>query len=707
MSRRTLLYVSVRAFANAIAIMLVVWLLPGFQVTSDRFFIYLLMGVVFGLINATIRPATLILTGKLVILTMGIFTLVINALMLWLLDVLFPSLTIAGIVPLVIGTILMGIFSTVLEILLGLTRPIDINPLEDEKAWRGLEYLSTGRRSSIIENMRMQQVYQTLWRYGLDMTFDRTFLRGFRRSMQLRMFGLSDESGQELSTPAKVRMMLQELGPTYVKIGQMVSSRSDILPVVWREELSRLQSNVPPFSYTKAREIICHELGAPPEELFASFDTTPLAAASTAQIHRATLHDGCQVVVKVQRPDILVKVKSDLGIMRDIARSIERRAAWARNYNLTGIVNEFADNVIAELDYRNEAYNLRRMASVLEPFPDVRVPQVYGDLSTSRVLTMEFVRGVKITDVAHLEDTGVDRRVLAQNFVRAMVKQLLIDGFFHGDPHPGNILVDPQCGTIIFLDCGMVGDLRVEQRLQLVDLIFSLIQQDGADLAKVFLALSQRFKKVDEARFRYDLDRLLDRYLRFTDGSPNLSAVVSATLGLMYQHGLRLDNALTLALKTLIQAEEATTTLDPTVFLVEEAYADVQELMMDQLTVDNVTNTLKREAIRSVKEVVRRIPSLSEATVSWLEQYQSGRLTMHLDVGDLSAQLHYFSLSVKRLTVGLILMGMLIGSAIAVQMPISERYPFLPLVTIALLIFTMLISGVLALRMIGDVWRRD
>jgi ubiquinone biosynthesis protein len=320
---------------------------------------------------------------------------------------------------------------------------------------------------------------------------------------------------------------------------------------------------------------------------------------------------------------------------------------------------------------------------------------------------MEFVRGVKIIDVAALDAAGVDRVALAERFVRAMIKQLLIDGFFHGDPHPGNVLVDPKTSTIIFLDCGMVGDLSAEQRMQLMDLIFSLMQADTRELAGIFLGLSVRFKDVDELAFTRDLDRLLGRYLLYSDAQPDLSLVIGGTLSLMYRHGLRLNNTLTLALKTLIQAEEITTTLAPTTSLVAVAYAQVKELLAEQVTVDNAVDLLKREGLRSVKQVIRRIPSLSEATLSWLDQYQSGRFTVHLDAGDLSNQMRYFGHSVKRLTVGLVLVGMLVSSAIAILIPFSPEYALLPLIAMVLLIGSMALSVVLVLRMINDIWRPD
>ena len=268
--------------------------------------------------------------------------------------------------------------------------------------------------------------------------------------------------------------MLQQLGPTYVKVGQMVSSRADVLPAAWRTELDKLQNTVPPFPYEQVEAIVRSELGAPPDALFASFDHEPLGAASLAQVHRATLPDGSEVVVKVQRPNVQAMVRADLGNMEDLARQAERRVTTARTMNLAAMIHEFGQGVLTELDYRIEAYHALRLAEVVEGIEGIHVPRVYLDRSSGRVITMEFVRGVKATNVAALDAAGVDRDLVARRFLRAIIKQVLVDGFFHGDPHPGNIVIDPETGALTFLDLGLMGELDSNRRLQLLGLMWAL-----------------------------------------------------------------------------------------------------------------------------------------------------------------------------------------------------------------------------------------
>ena len=298
-----------------------------------------------------------------------------------------------------------------------------------------------------------------------------------------RFKGRSTGDVEGMTTPAKVRLMLQQLGPTYVKLGQMVSSRADALPPEWSTELDKLQSTVPPFSWESARRIITEELGAEPEELFGSVEPEPFAAASLAQVHRATLKDGRAVVIKVQRPDVQSKVRADLGVIAELASVAESRSGLARQLDAGGLVKEFSNGVLEELDYTVEAYHARRLADVLESMEGVGVPSTYPELSTDRVLTMDFVPGVKATRAEQL-DPSVDRETVARTFIRATIKQILVDGFFHADPHPGNIMLDTKTGKLTFLDLGLVGELRQEQRFDLLALLWALTHGGPAGVGR-------------------------------------------------------------------------------------------------------------------------------------------------------------------------------------------------------------------------------
>jgi ubiquinone biosynthesis protein len=421
------------------------------------------------------------------------------------------------------------------------------------------------------------------------------------------------------------------------------------------------------------------------------------------------LHDGTPVVVKVQRPDIDVTVKADLNVMRDLAGILTERQEWARELDAQGVVNEFADNVLLELNYENEALNTRQLAFNMHELPCIKVPEVYPELSSTKVMTQEFVKGVKITAVEKLEAAKVDRVTLAREFLRAMLKQVLFDGFFHGDPHPGNLLVDTQTSRIIFLDMGMMGNMTQEQRLALAEMIWALHDRDGRGLAKTVIQLSRRFKEVDEKDFIDDVERLMKRYTIIGDDAMNLSGPLEEMLRVMRRAGLRLDPSLTLALKAMFQAEETVRTLDPELPLVSVAFDELKTLFRAQLDADSVINIVRSEAMRTAKEVVRRIPTLAGATMKWLDQYERGRLSIHIDTSDIGKEVEKVDTALSRnvtlLALAMLLAGLLVASALATSF--EMEFGGIRLSTVAFILFmgAAAIATVLALRIFWSVWK--
>ncbi len=504
------------------------------------------------------------------------------------------------------------------------------------------------------ENLRLQKVYNVILNFLMDILFDRGWIGVFRRFMQEWIYR-PPVPLETVTLPVKFRLLLENLGPTYVKMGQIVSSQSDVLPPEWAAEMVKLQNDVPPFPYEDVVETIRAELGAPPAEIFAEFDSEPLAAASTAQVHRAVLQDGTIVAVKVQRPNIKNQVKADLGIMQSAARVFMRRLDWARNVDLAAILDEFGTNILTELDYRNEAYNATRLNRAMADIPNVRVPEIYYEFSTEKVLTMEFVAGVKVTHVAEMDEVGLDRVALANDAIRGMLKQLLIDGFFHADPHPGNVLVNLETGNIYFIDTGMVGELDVQQRLNLINLIFALQQQDARGLAQVALGLSNPFREVNEKAYYRDFERLVGRLMEMQAAT---AEVVSTTFDLLQQHGLRMDPQLTLAVKAFMQAERVAMALHPNMLFVNLAQKQVQELAIEQITPENVTNAVKKQAAFTLREIMREMPDLQTATLGWLKQYKKGRFEVFIDTSDLAKEVDVLNTLARQVIVGILLVGM-------------------------------------------------
>ena len=297
---------------------------------------------------------------------------------------------------------------------------------------------------------------------------------------------------------------------------------------------------------------------------------------------------------------------------------------------------------------------------------------------------MEFVEGVKINNLEKIDAAGLDRSELAQVLVRSLIKQLLIDGFFHGDPHPGNILVNLQTGVIQYLDMGMMGTLDSTQRMNFADLIYTLYAGDINELGHALINFSTQFKPFDKRAFLNELDRVVGRFFMFPSEQDQFANSMSATLDVMYKHGLRLDTALTLAIKAMIQVEEAAFVLDPQMSLVEVAVDEGKLQFAQQISYDSVKEAVRREATRTVKELVRKIPTLQEATLKWIEQYESGRLNLYVDTSDLANQVKDFGIGIRYLTLGLIVLGMLLATALVAGQDIPGLEGF---ATLGLLIF--------------------
>lgn len=659
-------YLIFRTLVSMATIALTVALLPGFTIDTPNLLEFLIVGALFGLLNTFVRPILIFLSGRLVIRTMGLFLIVVNSLLLLIMGLILPGWHMDNVFTVLLAGLIVGIVGAMMDALLGFNRPVLDEIESGDRFWKFLSRIDGGRRSTIVENLRFEQVYDTFWRYGLEIAISKTPFAPLRRYIG-RLFYPNSQGIEDMSVPSQVRILLQELGPTYVKLGQVVSSQAQSLPPEWATELAKLQSNVAPFPGSEARTIVEAELGAPIEQLYAEFAPEPFAAASTAQVHRAQLSDGTDVVVKVQRPLIVPKVKADLGIITESIKTAEKRFEWARNSDLSGLFGEFATNVVGELDYRNEAYYAVRLKHNMTSIPGIKVPVIYPEHSTDKVLTMDFVRGVKIINVAKIDEAGLDRSELAARFLRAMVKQVMVDGFMHGDPHPGNVMVDLETGDITFLDMGMMGTLSRSQRMSLIDLLWSIQAQDGYEMATVFMQLSTPFKAFDEVKYRERVEEVVDRYMVFGDEGGGFAGIVNAALDVLYESGLRLDRDLTVALKALIQAEEIVTTLDPNIYIVNVAFASVRESMLEQFNVDNVTQVAKTQAVRAARDVIRRLPTLQEATMRWLDQYEKGKFSITIETDELAKEVERITVAVQRLAVGLVLLSMILGSSFAMN----------------------------------------
>jgi ubiquinone biosynthesis protein len=659
----------VRFMMDFAFITIVLAFMPGFRTELDlKLGSIALLAVIYGLLNIFVRPVLDLLLMPFVVQTYGLVVMLVDIVIFALLVLFSGTLEASSFWQVLVGGTALGVLRLSGIGYLGLTPPIV--PKEGGLHLQRTELGFVRFSATAEERIRLLRVRQMLQFHGIDALFDGDgSIARFRRRLQTWLWK-PEFPLERVPPPVRFRLLLQDLGPTYVKIGQIISSQARTLPVEWQEELEKLQSDVAVFPYEQARARIIDELGAPPEELYATFDEVPLAAASLAQVHRAVLHDGRDVAVKIQRPDIHAQLRSDVRILVRMSQAMERRTRWAEDMDLAGIVLEFGTTLLRELDYTIEAYNARRLTRVLEPIEGIRVPEVVYELSSTGVLTLEFIHGVKSTDAVAIDAAGLDREVLADRVVRAAVKMLVIDGFFHGDPHPGNVFVDLDNGDMVMLDTGMVGELTFQQRIKLGSLLLAVRNGDVRGLAQTLKSLSKPYRETDDAQYYQDFERSLTPYLDPPPGQKVdvVGKVLPLGLDILQQAGYRFDSHLTLAMKSMAQAEAITHALVPTwtgADFMERSLEVGKEQLPEALTTDVVKDAVVRQASFAVREAVEQLPSIQEGALKWLTNLKKGGFTVELDTSDLDRHVSALRGIAMMVTLGILITGLLTGSALA------------------------------------------
>jgi ubiquinone biosynthesis protein len=407
---------------------------------------------------------------------------------------------------------------------------------------------------------RYREIAETLSRHGMGYLVG---VLGLERWVPFERGLLGHERRAEPYTqPEHVRLALEQLGATFVKLGQVLSTRSDLLGPAYQAELAKLQDAAPPIPGDVVRDLIAQELGQDADEAFAVFELVPLAAASIGQAHAATRHDGSEVVVKVRRPGVVEQIAEDLEILRNLAVHASRHWQAAADYDLVGLVDEFAKTLLAELDYLREARSAERFAINFASNREVHIPRVFWETTTSRVLTLERVRGIKVDDTTGLDEAGIDRRALAELATRVTAQMVFQDGFFHADPHPGNFFVEPG-GRLGVIDFGMVGEIHDRLRGQLGALLVALARTDPDRITDAVLALSTARGPVHRSTLRADLAALVASTEGLKVSEIALGSVIEQALVIVRRHHLQLPHELALLLKMVVMNEGMAVALDP------------------------------------------------------------------------------------------------------------------------------------------------
>jgi ubiquinone biosynthesis protein len=506
---------------------------------------------------------------------------------------------------------------------------------------------------------RYREIAGILFEEGFGYALDELGLRRFLRPAAL----LKRQPAEVRRTPEeRLRHTLERLGPAFVKIGQLLSTRPDVVPDSFLVELRRLQDEVPPAPYEGVAEVIRAELGGAPEEVFLSFDPIPLAAASIGQVHAAVLPNGVEVAVKVQRPDIRERVEMDLDILVTQARFVESRTAWGRELHVVDYAEEIAFVVRNELDYLAEGRNAERFAANFRDVPKVAFPLIHWDFTTRRVLTMQRFTGIKLDENDALDAAGYDRHDLARRGVDGYLKQVFDDGFFHADPHPGNIFVLPDA-TIAYTDFGRVGTISQRVREEFTELFLALVDRDEDATLDALRRMGVVGASADERSMRGDLSMLFARYYDVAVKEVRVGELIEHVLGDIRTHSLRVPAEFTLAIATFVVLDGVGLTIDPDFNLVVAARPFAERLLRERLSPD----ALLHRFARVVRHIGRMSLDLPDALNKLMRRVSEGSLLVEIQPTGYDRLIDEVREMVNRLAFSVLIGSFVIGLSFMLQ----------------------------------------
>lgn len=480
---------------------------------------------------------------------------------------------------------------------------------------------------------RYREIADVLARHGLSQVLARA---GFGRLVPRGRTGADGEPvpGAPVGGPVHVRRALEELGPTFMKLGQILSTRPDLIPEAYQAELAKLQDAAPPVPAEAIRAVVREELGEDAFAAFSEFDDAPLASASIGQVHAARLADGTKVVVKVRKPGAVERIREDLEILHNVAVRASRAWPVLDEYNVVGLVGEFSRTLTKELDYLEEGRSAERFAANFAGDERYRFPRVFWSTTTSRVLTLEFMEGLKINDVKALDAAGLDRRALADHSAAALAQMIFEDGFFHADPHPGNMFVEPD-GRISIIDFGMVGEIDDKLRGDLGHLLIALARKDARRLARALEAMSLTGPVRDRARLAADVAEFIQLYDGVDLADVNIARMAQKLLAVVRTHRLLMPAEAAIVIKMMVMADGLGRVLDPGFRLSRVLEPHVRRLLIEQYSPAALLRGIRGAGL-SALDLASDVPDLVDSMNRILE---SGGFEVHLRADELEPML--------------------------------------------------------------------
>jgi ubiquinone biosynthesis protein len=506
---------------------------------------------------------------------------------------------------------------------------------------------------------RYRQILASLVRYGYQDVVSALHLEGLVRPIERVALG-DDVPPQDRAR--RLRLVCEDLGPTFVKLGQILSTRPDLLPEAYTTELAALRDDVRPFPFDEAEAILTEEYGRPLSEIFAAIDPAPVASASISQVHRATLRDGRTVALKVRRPGIDKVVQADLDILKNLAQLAERRLTFLTPYAPVALAREFERTLKRELDFNVERRTMERCRAQFRHDPTAHIPYVVREDSTSRVIAMEYIGGVGVNDLEGLRRMDVEPATVAVRGARILLTQIFEHGFFHADPHPGNLRVLPG-GVVAPLDYGMFGQLDARTRERIADLLTGLLSQETDRVLRALDALDVRGERVDAKALRRDAAELVASYSELTLDNIDLGVLLRELIVVIRTHHLHIPPDLVLLIRSLVTIESVGRALDPHFDIANELHPYLLDLTLKRYHPWRLLSQTARTA-----EDVQRIATLLPDVLSQsLESIKRGALTVHFDLQHFERLVKQLTRASNILSTGIVISGLIVGSALVLR----------------------------------------
>ena len=498
-----------------------------------------------------------------------------------------------------------------------------------------------------------------------------------------------------LDTPERMRRLMEEMGPTYVKLGQILATRVDLFTPEWIREFEKLQDQVPPVPFESLRSQLLEDLGAAPEELFPYLNQNALAAGSIAQVHRARLESGEEVVLKIRRPGIRPVIEADLRVLARVAQLVQDQISELRPYHPVDVVRQFTISLRRELDLAHECRNAERIARNLRDNSDIVVPAIYWQFTCERVNVQQYIEGVAGRDMDAVVQAGLDRKLLAERGARAVLQMIVQDGLFHADPHPGNALYLAE-NRLAFIDFGMVGRLTEERREQVGDLLHGLLERDNATVVNVLLLWAGDIP-VNAEHLAVEVDGFLDNYHGVALKQLRFSTMLGDITTIMRDHHLTMPPDLTLLFKAFISLEGLGRQLDPDFEVVTLAQPYVRQAIMARYAPE----ALMRRGWRGLSDMLRLFGDLPRDLRRLMLAMRKGALQINVDVAELKEFIQKMDQSASRITVGLVTSALIIGSSIVMTVSGGPTIFGLPVVGF----FGFTAAGIGGVWLLFSIWR--